>query len=122
VSKLRVLFVCLAALLAPLAVAVPAQAAIDCKQAQVCLFADQNYKGTKAYYWEDGLQLSQKLDVRMYGYSKNTTSVINYTSYYFHIWNAGGSHRCLPPGYGFRHVGDDYNDKITAIGLYTNWC
>lgn len=120
--KLRVLLLTLAALAGSVAVAAPANAAVACKQAQVCFYTERNFEGSRVYYWDDGLQKSQKLDVRDYDLSRTTSSIKNLTPYYFHIWNAKGSHRCLPPGYEFGYVGSAYEDKITHIGLYVNWC
>ncbi|WP_157968636.1 peptidase inhibitor family I36 protein [Streptomyces geranii] len=96
--------------------------ASDCKQAQFCFFADSNFEGQKTFWWDNGVPLSTKLDVRSFDVSRTASSVINNTPYYGHIWNASGAHRCLPPGYTFKFVGNDYNDKITHFGLYTDWC
>lgn len=120
--KLRVLLLTLAALAGPVAVATPANAAEVCKQAQVCFYTERNFEGYKSFYWDDALPLSKKLDARDWGYARSTSSVKNLTPYYFHIWNAQGSHRCLPPGYVFGNVGPAYEDRISHIGLYTNWC
>jgi hypothetical protein len=93
-----------------------------CKEGQFCFFADPYFEGDFIYYWDNGLKKSAKLDVRSYGFSTTTSSVVNRTPYYAHIWNANGEHRCLPPGYEFEEVGPAYNDKITHIGLYIDWC
>ena len=121
-KKLQILLLTLAALAAPVVAAAPANAATPCKQAQVCMYSERNFEGHMAFYWDTALTLSKKLDVRDYGYSKTTSSVKNLTPYYFHIWNAKGNHRCLPPGYVFSWVQAEYEDKISHIGLYTNWC
>ena len=84
--------------------------------------ADPNFEGKRLYWWDNQLKLSTKLNITSHEPSWTASSVINRTPYYAHIWNAKGEHRCLPPGYNFTHVGDAYNDKITHIGLYVDWC
>lgn len=96
--------------------------ASDCKEAQLCFFADRNFEGKRLYWWDDQLKLSTKLSITSHEPSWTASSVINRTPYYAHIWNARGEHRCLPPGYNFTYVGDAYDNKITHIGLYVDWC
>jgi hypothetical protein len=114
----------LVAMIMALGVAAPAAQAkeSDCKQAQVCFFDGSNFTGAWWYYWDDSIKTSVKYDIRSQEASSRTSSVINKTPYYAHIWNAQGQHRCLPPGYKFTWVGDTYDNKITHFGLYLDWC
>jgi hypothetical protein len=121
-KKLRILLLCLATLVTPVVVAGPAQADDYCPRARFCFWEHPNYEGYKSYWWEDDLQRNYQYDIRNWPQSRTTSSIQNQTAYYLHIWNAEGNHRCLPPAYGFWHVGSEYEDRITHIGLYTHWC
>ncbi|MET8764914.1 peptidase inhibitor family I36 protein [Lentzea sp. NPDC004782] len=121
-KKLRILLLCLAALVTSVVVASPAQADDRCENARFCMWENPSFQGYKSYWWENDLQRNYQYDIRNWPQSRTTSSIMNSTAYYLHIWNAEGNHRCLPPGYNFWHVGSEYEDRITHLGLYTHWC